>query len=117
MVRIARLIGDDAHLLPDDEAAVVLLVLDGFLQHHDGVAGLVVGGEEFVRVMYLVDLAPAATQVRLKIRREAHVGEELLPVERVDEVAHGFGVVRGGCCLVGKMTVRGTGMPMRAASA
>ena len=61
LMRAAGVVGHDADFrLADDIAAEVLLEVDCGLKGHAEVAGLVVGVEELVAVVDVVDVAPAA---------------------------------------------------------
>ncbi len=75
-------------LLIDHVAAEVFLELHRALQRHAEVAGLVVGLEELLPVVHVIDVAPSAAIEGLEERREADVLEDALPVERVLEIAH-----------------------------
>ena len=83
-----RLVGHDAHVaLIDRVAAEVHVELHFLLQHHDELAGLVVGAEKFVRIMQSIDILPAAAGERFEKCRPADVGENRLPIERIGQVA------------------------------
>src|SRR6266436_4779891 len=46
--------------------------------------------EELLRRMHLVHVLPAPARIRLEESGEAHIVENLLPVQRIDQVAHGL---------------------------
>ena len=80
---------------PDDVAAEILLEVHRALQRHAQRARLIVGAEELVAVVDLVNVAPAAAIERLEKRRKADVLEHRIPVERVVQVPHrSFGRAR-----------------------
>ena len=90
-MRAARVVGHDVDvLLADDVAAEVLLEVDGGLEGHAEVAGLVVGGEELFAVVDVEDVAPAAAVVGLEEGGKFYVVEDGLPVEGELEVAEGL---------------------------
>ena len=101
-MRLARVVSHDADLLlPDHIAAEVLVEVDRLLVHHAEVARLVVGAEELLAIVNVVDVAPSAAVDRLQKSVFADVGKHRVPVERIFEVAHGaFG------CAFGKLLVR-----------
>ena len=81
-MRLLGIVGHDVHAFAsEDVTAVVRIELDRFLRHHRQVASLVVRGEEFVRVVALVDVFPAATICGLHEDRKLQVIEHLLPVD------------------------------------
>ncbi len=87
VMRLLRVVHHDLHAAAaEDVAAVVGVELDRFLGHHDEVAGLVVGGEEFGGVVHFVHVLPAAAVRGLHEDRPAEVLEDLVPVRR------------GACC-------------------
>src|SRR6202035_5021450 len=59
------------------------------LQRHAEIAGLVVGLEELLPVMHVVDIAPSAAIEGLEERGEADVLEDALPVQRIFKIPHG----------------------------
>ena len=65
------------------------------LQHHNELACLAVGTEEFVGIIQLVDVFPAAAGKRFEIGRPTDVGENRLPIERIGKVTEGA-VIRVG---------------------
>src|ERR1700678_393093 len=90
LVRAAWVVGHDADFgLADDVAAEILLEVHCGLQGHAEVTGLVVCGEEFVRVVDVMNVAPTPAVVRLEEGGEAYVFEDAVPVERVLQVAQG----------------------------
>src|SRR5665213_382069 len=92
LVRLAGIVGHDADFgLAYDEAAKVLLKVNGRLKGHAEVAGLVVGGEELVAIVDVEDVAPATAVVRLEEGGKADVVEDAVPVERVFEITNGAG--------------------------
>src|SRR5262245_59742371 len=89
-----RIVNHDAHLLlPDHITSKVFLELYRSLQRHAEIAGLVVALEKFIWRMNLINILPTTSIVRLQEGREAHVVEDLLPVQGKDQVSHGL--VRG----------------------
>lgn len=85
----ARVIGHDANLLAsDDIAAEVSAEVDSCLQNHGQGAGRVVSGKELIGRFHFIDVFPAAAEVRLQERGESDVVEDLVPIQRINEVAH-----------------------------
>src|SRR5271168_3940761 len=87
-MRAARVVGHDVDLLlADDVAAEVFLEVDGGLEGHAEVAGLVVGVEELVAIVDVEDIAPAAAIVGFEECREADIFKDAVPVEGKLQVA------------------------------
>ena len=90
VVRQAWVVGHDVHLLlPHHVAAEVLVELDSLLVGHAQVARFIVGPEELLAIVNVVDIAPAAAVHRLQESVLAHVSKHSLPIQRIFEVAHG----------------------------
>src|SRR5258708_18735005 len=78
----ARIVRHDADFgLADDVAAEVFLEVDCGLQSHAEIAGVVVGVEELVAVVDVVDVAPAAAVMGFEEGGKADVVEDAVPVE------------------------------------
>src|SRR5262252_9565148 len=75
--------------LSNDIATVILLKLHATLQGHAKIAGLIVVMKEFFRRMHFIDVLPSAAGIRLEKRWKTNVIENLVPVQRVDQIAHG----------------------------
>jgi hypothetical protein len=109
-VRTARIVLHDVHLLlADHVAAEVLLEIDGLLQSHAEIAGLIVSGEELGGRIHFVDALPTASAEGFQKRGKTDVAEDLFPVERIDEIAHGLLGGAGRMRLCGRITVRRNG--------
>ena len=110
--RRARIVGHDVDLLlAHHVAAEVLLEVHRPLQRHAQRARLVVGVEELLAGVDLVDVAPAAAIERFEERGEADVPEDRVPVERVVQVAHRPLGRAGGMFLVRQQHRRRDGDP------
>lgn len=81
------IVGGDADVRADDEAAVVGGPGDFLLENHAEAAGVVVGGEEIVAGGDAMDVAPAAAVDGLEPGGKSGVVEDGLPVEGVLQVA------------------------------
>src|SRR6202158_4308347 len=90
MWRPGVVVHDMDFFLPDHVAAKVLLEFDAMLQSHAQIAGLVIVMEKLLRRMHLVHMLPTSAGIRFEEGREAYVVENLFPVERINQVAHGL---------------------------
>ncbi len=73
--------------LPDADTAHELVELDELLEDHAERAGLVVGADQLVDGVDLVDILPAAAPRIFQNGRQPGVGDDGVPVQRVVEVA------------------------------
>ncbi len=115
MVRGVGIVGCDADVGSDDEAAEVGGPWDFLLEDHAEAARQVVDGEESVAGGDTVDVAPAATVDGLEPGGEARVVKDGLPVERVLEVAEHAGIAglllrKQGCAGDGNAEALGEGV-------
>ena len=94
--KIAALFGivDDGKNIhfAEREAAHVLGEINIFLEGHASGAGAVVGRDQLFAIVDFVDVFPAAAGVRLQKRGAADVIEERVPINRIGEIAQGFGI-------------------------
>src|SRR5215469_18501601 len=70
-------------------ATEILLKFDAVLQGHAEIAGLVVVMKEFLRRMDFINVLPSPAGIRLEKRWKANIIEYFVPVQRVDQIAHG----------------------------
>src|SRR5215471_16933808 len=84
-----RVVAHDVDVAPADRvAAEVLGEVDLLLERHHVLPGRAVDGEELVGIANAVDVLPAASGVRLEVRRKTDMAEDLVPRERVLQVRH-----------------------------
>ena len=91
---VHRLVGLELHhhrLGADRQRPGEVLVLDGGLEVHQHLAGLVVGLVEVVAVVDPGDAAPAAAVERLHVHRVAELVGDLVEVERLVVLLRGVG--------------------------
>jgi len=106
----ARIVGHDADFgLADDVAAEVFLEVNCGLEGHAEIAGVVVGVEELVAVVDVIDVAPAAAVVGFEKGGKADVVEDAVPVEGKLEVAQGALINLRGEFFVGEENGLGDG--------
>src|SRR5580700_3522124 len=84
-VRLAWIVLHDVHfLLAHYVASKIKIEIDALLQSHAEIASVVVGREQLLRGIYLVDALPAPAAERFEKSRKSDVVENLLPVQRID---------------------------------